>query len=174
MGRRTDIKPLPALETLNELFIYDPSSGDLRWKSIPKNFRRARVGDLVGTIGAKGYRIVGIDRVYYLAHRIIWKMMTGSDPVDQVDHEDTNRINNRWENLRSTSNGPNIQNSRIRKDNKSGVKGVSWEASHKAWRATITHNGNVIRIGRFKTIAAASSAINDARYRLHGEFARAA
>lgn len=174
MGRRTDMKPLPALETLNELLIYDPATGDLRWKSIPKNFRRAKIGDLVGTIGAKGYRVVGIDRVYYLAHRIIWKMMTGDDPIDQVDHEDTNRLNNRWRNLRETSNGPNIQNSRLRKDNRSGVKGVCWDSYHSAWVAAIGVDGKQQRIGRYKNFDQACEARRIASEKMHGDFARSA
>ena len=172
MGKRADIKPLPPLERLNELFTYDPATGDLRWKSIPANFKRAKVGDIVGTIGAKGYRVVGVDRVYYLAHRVIWKMMTGVDPLDQVDHEDTDKLNNRWTNLREAKNGPNIQNSKLRVDNVSGVKGVHLDARHKKWRAVISANGKSQRLGRFSSIEDAARVITAARLQLHGEFAR--
>lgn len=41
MGRRSDIKPLPPLERLNELFTYEPLTGEIRWKSIPPKFQRA-------------------------------------------------------------------------------------------------------------------------------------
>jgi hypothetical protein len=174
MGKRSDIKPLPSLARLNALFSYEPETGDLRWKSLPKNFHRAKVGELVGTIGQKGYLVVGIDRKYYLVHRVIWKLMTGEDPVDQIDHEDTNRRNNRWRNLRPTENGPNIQNSRLRRDNASGVKGVSWEASRSKWRASITVSGKLVRLGRFSNIADAEKAALAARSELHGSFARAA
>lgn len=174
MGKRSDIKPLPSVERLNELFVYEPLTGDLRWKSIPNQFRRAKVGDLVGTIGAKGYRVVGIDRIYYLAHRIIWKMMTGADPVDQIDHEDTNRQNNRWANLREATNGPNICNSRLRKDNTSGVKGVCWDKSHKAWAAYIAAGDGHKRIGRFKIKEDAIAARLKAAEELHGQFMRVA
>jgi len=174
MGKRADIKPLPSLERLNELFIYEPLTGDLRWKSIPKNFRRAKVGDLVGTIGAKGYRVVGIDRVYYLVHRIIWKMVTGEEPLDQIDHEDTDKMNNRWTNLREATNGPNICNSRLRKDNTSGVKGVCWDKSHNAWAAYIAAGDCRKRIGRFKIKADAIAARLKAAEELHGQFMRVA
>lgn len=174
MGKRGDIKRLPSKERLRELFAYDPATGDLRWKSIPANFNRAKVGDLVGTIGAKGYRVVGIDRVYYLAHRIIWKMVTGEDPTDQIDHEDTGRLNNRWINLRETTNGPNVCNSKLRKDNTSGVKGVCWDKSHNSWAAYIAAGNGHKRIGRFKIKEDAIAARLKAAEELHGQFMRVA
>ncbi len=174
MGRRIDIKPLPPIERLNELFTYDQLTGDIRWKSVPPKFQRAKVGDLVGTVGAKGYLIVGVDRVQYLAHRIIWKMVKGADPVDQVDHEDTNRLNNRWLNLREAANGPNLYNSRLRSDNKSGFKGVCWDKSHNAWAAYIAAGDGHKRIGRFKLKADAISARLKAAEELHGQFMRVA
>lgn len=174
MGKRVDIKPLPALEHLNELFVYEPLTGNLRWKTIPANFHRAKVGDLVGTIGQKGYRVVGIDRVYYLAHRIIWKMVTGADPVDQIDHEDTNRLNNRWLNLRPATNGPNRWNTGLQKNNRRGVKGVCWDKTHNSWSAYIAAGSGHKRIGRFKIKADAIAARLKAAEELHGQFMRVA
>lgn len=178
MGRRSDIRPLPSLERLRELLSYDERTGVLTWKMQPTTsrsnigFNNKCGGKVAGTVGLKGYIMIGIGKVYYLSHRIIWKMMTGKDPVDQIDHEDADRGNNRWANLRQASNGPNIQNSRIRKDNTSGIKGVHWEADRRKWRAVVTVNGKQIKIGRFDDLVQAKTAINVARQRLHGEFAR--
>ena len=150
MGRRSDIKPLPSLERLNELLSYDEHTGILTWKMLPATsrsnigFNNKCGGKIAGTVGAKGYIVVGIEKKYYLAHRIIWKLMTGADPIDIVDHEDTGRGNNRWLNLREAANGPNIQN------------GVS------------------VRLGRFASIEEAASVIASARMRDHAEFARMA
>jgi hypothetical protein len=173
MGKRSDIKPLPSLERLNELFVYEPLTGDLRWKSVPKKFQRAKVGDLVGTIGAKGYRIVGVDRVQYLAHRIIWKMVTGEEPADQIDHEDTNRLNNRWTNFRPVTNGKNVWNSKLRKDNKSGFKGVHFKQGR--WRAVLGGSSEGKRqkhIGCFATAEEAASAWRAAAEVQRGEYFR--
>ena len=155
---------------MNQLFTYSPLTGELRWRCIPANFRRAKIGDLAGTIGRKGYLVVGIDRVYYLVHRIIWKIMTGADPVDQIDHEDTNRLNNRWSNLREADNGKNRFNTKIAKNNTSGIKGVCWDKSHQAWAATINRK----RIGRFKDKQDAIAARFKAAEELHGQFMRVA
>jgi hypothetical protein len=181
MGRRSDIKPLPSLEVLNALLSYDEHTGVLTWKMQPATsrgnigFNNKCGGKVAGTVGEHGYVSVGIGkRQYYLAHRIIWKMMTGVDPLDQVDHEDTDRSNNRWSNLRAAANGPNIQNSKLRKDNTSGIKGVHWDMRHKKWRAVITANGKSTRLGRFPTIQEAASVIAQARLEMHGDFARLA
>jgi len=39
MGRRSDIKPLPSLERLNELLSYDEHTGILTWKMLPATSR---------------------------------------------------------------------------------------------------------------------------------------
>jgi HNH endonuclease/AP2 domain len=178
MGRRSDIKPLPSLERLNELLSYDENTGVLTWKMQPATSRSNIChnnkcgGKVAGTVGAKGYIMIGIGKVYYLAHRIIWKMKTGVDPLDIIDHEDTDRGNNRWTNLREAANGPNIQNSKLRKDNVSGVKGVHWDSQHRKWRAVISANGKSQRLGRFSSIEEATNVISAARLQMHGEFAR--
>jgi hypothetical protein len=178
MARRSDIKPLPSLKRLQELLSYDECTGVLKWKILPATSRSNIChnnkcgGRVAGTVGGKGYIMIGIDKVYYLAHRIIWKIKTGADPIDIVDHEDTNRSNNRWLNLRQASNGSNIQNSKLRKDNSSGIKGVHWDSQHRKWRAVISTNGKSQRLGRFSSIEEAASVINAARLQMHGEFAR--
>lgn len=171
MGR-ADIKPLPSQERLRELFAYDPETGALSWRSNPKF--KGRAGGQCGTVGDHGYLKIGIERRYYLAQRIIWKWMTGEEPSECVDHEDLDRLNNRWSNLRSATNGQNKQNGRIYKNNTSGIKGVCWDEFHKSWVAYVSADGKQMRIGRFKELNVAASAVTNARSRLHGEFARAA
>lgn len=99
-------------------------------------------------------------------------MVTGVDPVDQVDHEDTNRLNNRWQNLREAANGPNIQNSRLRKDNSSGVKGVTQKGN--GWIAYISAGNGQQRLGYFKNKSDAITARLKAAEELHGQFLRVA
>jgi hypothetical protein len=177
MGRRSDIKTLPTSERIKELLSYDPETGILLWKPRPRikrnnAFTTRCTGKAAGTMTPQGYLRIGIDGRYFLAHRLIWKMVTGEEPADQIDHEDTNKTNNRWRNLRPAENGQNIQNSRLRRDNKSGVKGLFWDERHKAWRAVITTNGNNQRLGRFKSLQEATKVIERARLAQHGEFAR--
>ncbi len=178
---RADIKPLPSQERLRELFDYDPETGALTWKIKPyPQAGRVVIGREAGTItkGRSQYRTVGIREslggkfTVYLAHRLIWKWMTGDDPPECVDHEDLDHFNNRWVNLRLATNGQNMQNGRMYKNNTSGVKGVCRDNGHNAWKAYISVGGTQIKLGRFKSIDDAAQAVTQARVRLHGEFAR--
>jgi hypothetical protein len=169
---RAPIKALPDAAELRELFAYDPNTGVLTW--LKKMRRGLSEGSVAGTVGARGYLSVGIGRQYYFAHRLIWKIVTGSDPSAQVDHIDGDRLNNRWANLRPATNGQNLWNAKRRADNRSGVKGVSWDAQQKKWAANITINRKLRRLGRFSSVAEAAEVVNAERIRLHGEFARLA
>ena len=168
-------KPLPSAEYLRSLFEYDPATGILRWRL---GIGRARCGGhIAGTPRERRkdeqpYLTVAIDLVYYPVHRIVWKIVTGEEPEGMIDHDDLDRQNNRWANLRPATNGQNKHNGKIYANNKSGVKGVCWDHGHQKWRAYISVNGNQIKLGRFDSIAEASSVVLAKRLELHGEFAR--
>jgi len=153
--------------------------GRLTWRIRPTAHAcRIKPGQTAGTV-TNGYLQVGIRTnnrpTYYLAHRLIWKMMTGADPSDQIDHIDGDKLNNRWANLRQAENGPNLWNSKLRSDSGSGFKGVTRDArraSQKKWRAKITVHGKTHHLGWFATPVEAHSARSAAAQKLHGEFAR--
>lgn len=168
---KPDIRTLPSPEALWRLFNYNSETGELRWRdrSGPK-----AAGSLAGTVTPLGYIVVGIDRIYYLTHRVIWKMMVGHDPIEFIDHRDGNKSNNRWANLRSASNGQNVQNSKLRRDNRSGAKGVHWDAYHQRWGATISAGRGQVRLGRFTAKKAAIAVRVAAQSHMHGEFSRIA
>jgi hypothetical protein len=165
--------PLPCATKLRLLLDYDPRSGDLRWKLSAR--RGYKPGDIAGSIhkARNSYRIVRIEGRGYYAHLLIWKIVTGEEPVGLIDHADTNGLNNKWVNLRPASNAENGFNRRVNKNNKSGVKGVHWDADHGAWKAAITANKTVHVLGFFPDVASASATIENARPKYHGEFARA-
>lgn len=172
--KRAPIKPLPPRAELHRLFIYEPDTGILRWRIRPHpNALRIHPGQPVRTVSECGYLVVGIGRVYYLVHRIIWKMMLGVDPSDQIDHRDTDRLNNRWDNLRPADNGSNRWNSRLAKNNTSGVKGVCYDAGRRKWVAYIGVGKTYIRLGRFKSFNDACAVRAAAADKLHGSFSRA-
>jgi hypothetical protein len=174
--RRSDIKALPSLEVLRHLFAYNPETGVLIWRVRPtEQAKRIKMGMPAGTVGKRhGYLMVGIGRSYYLAHRIIWKLQTGEEPADQIDHKDTDRLNNTWDNLRPADNGQNRCNTGIAKNNRSGVKGVCWEPGHKAWKAYVNIDGKQVRLGRFASLEDAADARARAAQRAYGDFLRVA
>jgi hypothetical protein len=162
--------PLPSAERLRELFSYDGKTGALKWL-----VRKPGVNaSLVAGVPSHGYIVVRVDGVLFQAHRIIWKIVTGNDPIDRIDHEDMNRSNNAWSNLREADNGRNMMNAGLRKDNATGAKSVFWEQRTQSWRVRIGCNGAQHDFGRFKNFDDAVRTMTVARERLHGVFARAA
>ena len=78
-------KPLPSVEILNELLEQDPSNpSGLKWRVNRRG--TAKVGTRAGRPNTQGYYQTFINGVRYLNHRIIWKMVTGNDPEEVIDH----------------------------------------------------------------------------------------
>ena len=96
---------------------------------------------MAGHPNKTGYWQVMLDRKSYLAHRIIWKWMTGDDPPQLIDHINHDTHDNRWENLRLAAFTENSQNSRGRGKYKKGVYKNSCGAKRlgprSPWRASV-------------------------------------
>lgn len=161
-------KLLPSVDRLRKLFSYEPETGLLKWLERRKGVN----ADMVAGAPSHGYIVVRVDGVLYLSHRIIWKLVTGIEPLDQIDHEDLNRSNNKWGNLREASNSKNMMNAGLSSANTSGIKGVVWDQG--AWSVRIKLNRKTHYFGRFRNIEDAKKRMLIERERLHGEFARAA
>jgi len=121
-----------------------------------------------------GYQRIRIDGHIYRAHRLAFLYMTGKWPSVWLDHEDVNRSNNRWANLRKTTPSFNIANSPRGRGNKSGLKGAYWHKREQKWRAQIGVNRRTIHLGRFDTAEDAHAAYFAAATIHFGKFARAA
>lgn len=89
-----------------------------------------------------------------------------------VDHKDGNTLDNRKVNLRLSTHAENTQNQKLRKNSKSGVKGVSWTKSRHKWLAQIIANGKHVYLGYHTDIKDAEAAYAKASKELHGEFSR--
>lgn len=89
----------------------------------------------------------------------------------EIDHKDTNKLNNLETNLRMCDGLQNHHNVKIRKDNTSGQKGVSWSKVVGKWASYISNNYKRTHLGYFNTIEEAAKAYNEAAILLHGEFA---
>jgi hypothetical protein len=102
--------------------------------------------EALGSIKGDGYKHGAIDGVHYASHRVIWKWMTGMDPIE-VDHIDGDRQNNKWSNLRSVTRTVNGRNTARHKNNTSGVTGVRYIAKNKKWQAYIMQGVRFIGLG---------------------------
>lgn len=105
---------MPSLEHLQECFTYNKDTGELFWKVRPlhhfasehimKIWNNKHSGKIISCIDDKGYYKVKIDGINYFAPRIIWKLETGNDPKNFIDHIDENTSNNIISNLRDIPN----------------------------------------------------------------------
>jgi len=108
---------------LKELLEYNPETGlFIRKKTTASN---AQVGNIAGFLNKHtGYKSIHIDGKEYYCHRLAFLYMNGFLPEKQVDHINRIKDDNRWINLRNATSTENLQNTSLRKSNKSGEKGV--------------------------------------------------
>lgn len=132
-------------EIVRREFTYNPFTGEIRNKitggvggikysgtsSSPKPYIRIRVGDS-----------------NFYVHRVIWVWMTGEQPEGEVDHKDSDGLNNRWVNLRDLSHRRNGKNQKIHSNNTSGVGGVT-QRKNGRWRARIMVEGKMVDLGSY-------------------------
>jgi hypothetical protein len=88
-----------------------------------------------------------------------------------TDHKDGDKLNNQKSNLRICNYSQNNANQKLRKQNTSGYKGVSWHIRYKTWKANIRVNNKMIFLGSFKTPEEAYKKYCEASVLYRGEFA---
>jgi hypothetical protein len=141
-------KPIPSVEFLRERYAYDPATGVLTSRLS---------GRPVGHKHSEGYIVVRLRKhdPSYLAHRVIWKMMTGQEPPDELDHENGDKADNRWGKFRPATPSQNVHNSGARPHNKSGLKGVTTRPARNGraprYEAYIRVGGKRIYLGSATT-----------------------
>lgn len=91
----------------------------------------------------------------------------GIPPGEIVDHRNFSPLDNRRKNLRPASRSQNNHHIRIRRDNKSGVKGVYWHAQSQRFRAQLKEKC----LGNFKSLEEARLVYVSAAKAVFGEFA---
>jgi hypothetical protein len=126
-------------------------------------------------INKDGYHMIKLfsneNRIIFSVHRLVYQHYgTDFDPTLTIDHIDGNKNNNHISNLRMATRQEQIFNTKVRKNNILGVKGVQKHGNK--YRATINIDGKRIRLGTFDTIEEARQAYETKAQELHGEFYR--
>lgn len=155
-----------------KLFRYNPETGAFMWNVMTRGHAKVlRPGDPAGWLH-DGYHFLLLYQNEVRAHHVAWLIVTGEWPPAgmDVDHRDRDRLNNRWSNLRLASRSQNSMNAKVRRDNKSGFRGVH-PAKNGRWFARICKDQRIIGLGTFDTIEAAAAARAKAERELFGEFA---
>jgi len=152
------------IERLKHLLHYDPDTGVFTHR-VPR--KRVIVGTEAGHIDeSTGYRTICIDYKKYYAHRLAYFYVTGVWPSSLIDHRDTDKLNNRFINLRDASRLINQQNVRKAPSNSStGLIGA--HKKRGKWSSKIRVDGKVVQLGTFDTAQAAHETYVIAKRRLH-------
>jgi hypothetical protein len=173
---------LPTQEVLQQVLDYNPETGKLFWKprdlSLFKDNGRYLASSQMNTFNINfagkealtakhqdGYYYGNLFRRSVLAHRVIWKFVTGED-AEYIDHIDGNRINNIFSNLRSVSMTANMQNKCIYKTNTSGHVGVYLKNSKWIAQLGKKHVGSYLT--KEEAISARIKAQGDLYHENHG------
>ena len=161
------------VDRLHEAYLYEPDTGNfIRLQETNSYGGKAKVGEVAGHIGNTGYIRIGLDGRVYLAHRLAWFYMTGEWPSRYIDHINMIKTDNRWSNLRAATMSQNQANTKRRKDNTSGYKGVT-KTPFNTWQAKTMFNGKKISLGTYDTPEEAFAAYRKAAEELFGDFHRA-
>ncbi len=119
-----------------------------------------------GGVNKHRYAYTIINSKVVLLHRFL---MTPQKDFE-VDHINHNTLDNRKENLRIVTRSQNMMNSSLRKDSKTGFKGVTFKKSHNLYAARITLNKKEHFLGYFKTPEDAYKERQRATIVLHKEY----
>ena len=171
-----EIKPRVPLtqDRLKELLHYDPETGKFVWVGRFSFASRVIIGSFAGTVHPTNcgtYIRIEIGGKSYYAHQLAYLFMTGSF-IGILDHRDGDGLNNSWENLRPTNAKLNCANAKIRRDNSSGFKGVTWDKRSRKWHARIGGGVNRKSLGYFSAAEDARKAYVTAAKNAYGDFAR--
>ena len=151
------------IKRFKEVLTYVPKGGYFVWN---KSQGRMKAGEIAGTLRPDGYVRINIDCVPYMAHRLVWFLYYGEFPDCEIDHINGARNDNRLENLRLATSKQNKENTRLKINNTSGHRGVSWDASRNKWLAFVVSDRKFHNIGRFDDIGDAVIAVREARNKL--------
>jgi len=151
-------------QRLTELLNYDPETGVFTHKTTRGS--RAYPGSVAGRINSWGYRQIGVDGRYHMAHRLAWLYMYDEWPDKQIDHINGDPDDNRLANLRLVTQKQNMENQKLHANNSSGHRGVAWNKSNGKWVAYVNHFGKRLYLGTFSEISDAASTVKRVRDQL--------
>jgi len=144
-------------QSISKAFIIDELS--------PSGLSYIKSNKAAGTKRKNGSWQISYKKKHYLAHRVIWFLLTGIDPLEQeIDHIDRNPSNNKKENLRLATRAQNCVNKLT--TSISGYRGV-YKNHINRWVARIKGK----HLGSFVTKEEAALAFDKAAAELYGEFA---
>ena len=135
---------------IKELLHYNPGTGQFIWAN--PLCTRVKRGDIAGCTGTNGYRTISVEGIRYPAHRLAWLYVYGKFPDSQIDHVNGVENDNRIANLRDVTCSENAQNTKMSKNNSSGINGIYWHKAFRRWMPRISVNGKRVYLGSYKSL----------------------
>ncbi len=163
-------KPLPPFQILQDLFKFDPISGQLFWNHVPwetSRWNSQNAGNRAGTVNKDGYIRIAYREHRLMAHRVVFYLCTGvDDPSKEVDHVNGVRHDNRIENLRQVTQAENCSNTNGRRSKELPVGVYPQDGK---FMGRICRKGKVYYLGYFNTPEEASAAYQAKKRDLDGD-----
>ena len=150
------------IDRIRSRLSYDKDSGVIRWIH---NGKKAGCRDV--------YLKVRIDGRLIYGHRVAWVIHYGEQPPSFIDHINGDPLDNRICNLRAATKAQNSRNSKTPKKRTCSLKGVTLDKFTGTYKASISINGRLKHIGRYKTELEAHEAYVSAAISRDSEFYRA-
>lgn len=150
-------------EFLKSVLHYDQDTGIFTWVKNSK---------VAGYTQKDGYVRFNFNNKHFRAHKLAWLYVYGEYPESHIDHINGNPSDNSICNLRLCTRNQNMQNRKINKNNKIGIKGVCFNIRANKWHVQIGVNKKVKHIGFFDDLEFAELVAIEARDKYHKEFAR--
>ena len=147
---KVSIKPKFVEFELDGILLRAYADGSLeRYCDFVNKHYKAGWNKLSNTIDTHGYIHNKLNGKFYMRHRLIYKAFNQNWDItntkNQIDHIDQDRLNNSISNLRIATHSQNQQNTKPRKNNKSGHKCIHAKNDRKMnswfWKIEIDYNG---------------------------------
>lgn len=171
--KRAAEKTLPPAQVLTKYFRYESRTGKLFHRRRPlsefrlaawgRHWNKRWSGKEAGSFTDFGHLTVRLFGKAYKVHRVIWKMVRGTEPPSMLDHRDRKPSSNKDSNLRAASYAQNT----INRNKQAGLK----QTRNGNWEARIHKDKKYIYLGTFKSKLKAAAVRRQAAVELYGEFA---
>ena len=154
-------------DLLRQQVEYDQQTGVFRRRrSFGPN---VRVGQVAGSLKKDGYVRFSVLGKTHMAHRLAWLYVMGQWPINEIDHINSIRADNRFSNLRDVPKKTNAENRRTASRLKvSGLAlGVAFNKAMQKFQASITTGGKPRYLGLYDTEEQAHQAYVAVKRQLH-------
>ena len=135
------------INDLRSVLAYNPDTGLITYtQNVGFKIKKGHVCNYVTRDGYISIgRLFNGRKMKHQAHRVAWALHTNEAPPACLDHVNRDRLDNRWCNLRPATRAQNILNGKTRRDNSSGMRGVTYMKNCKRWCGRVQLHGVVQR-----------------------------